>query len=1684
MSLSSRLLASAGIALVFVSSLSAAIVPKNLKAKPEPNKLGLALHEYRLWWDAPDHTSFQVLVASDEQRLALGIGDLWDSGRRSADELGCLCRGKAFPKGGTVWWKVRCWDKQDEVGDWSAPQKIIVPKAGDSSKVVSRPTSAGGQFEFIDGKVGKALRLKGNSQISAADYEGLRHPNTTIAAWIKPERQSDSWQCIYRKDDGARRLLALGKEGPFWGLWCGFFIGGKYVEFGAPYDADKLYDGNWHHVAVTFSGGNLRLYIDGRRIGKKAQGGSLSSGGDRPAFIGSLDGKEEQFHGAIDDLRIYNRGLEQGEVAKLATGNTAIAKGLTAHWKFDGSTDNEAVMEQKVRPQRIVSVGGTLIYGMEKHGYFETVVTARWPYHDITFRNLGWPADDVFGTARGEFQSGRSPGTWRPQGGKPPAGYGQLLSQVRAAKPTTIIVGYGAEAAYAETEEQMSHFDAGYRRLIEDLETMGAKLVLVTPAPQWKWGSVSQEIPARNARLKRTAAYISALAKVRGHEWVDIQNIEFDKESYFHSPIELSAQGYRQVATHLSDLLGISQTAKVANQGAASVQGVGLRAENHRSTSYGARFNLTLDQLPTVAHRVALAGDALYHDGKLIGHPSKAGGTGEIEGGPDFAQAEALRQLIIQKGAYNRAKIRPLNKTYIFLFRRHEMGHFAHEVDEYEELIHGVEEEIALRRVPVTHRHEFRGTKAWRAPREYPDHEVPKVIPDPNLEKELQALKVADGFQVNLFASNPMVANPINLNWDVRGRAWVSTSSTYPHPRPGQKPNDRIVILEDTDRDGVADKHTVFADSLLVPHSVMPVKGGAYVCSATELLFLADVDGDDVSESRRVVFSGFGNADVHHMIHGLRWAPWGDLHFVQSIYINSFIDTAYGPRRMNGSGVWRFRPETGRLEPFATGMVNPWGFAFDEWGQSFGTDGAAGQGPHYVFPGSAFPSAVGAHRVLNGLIRGKPNNTGAEFVGGRHLPDHWQGSFLGNDFRANRTVRYELEESGSGYTAKEVETVLHSSHRSFRPVDIKVGPEGAIYVVDWYNAIIDHGEVDFYHPLRDKSHGRIWRITAKDRPLVEPPAIAGAPAESLLEMLKAPEPYTRLQAKRELASRPCLDLMRPMLDWIKNLDPNDPKFEHHRLEGLWLLMSHRAAPVELVKSILHSPLPQARASAVRAIANWDSRTGSRFDQVGLLAQAAEDQHPQVRLEAVNGLRGLGTLRAANVVLRARSHPTDNNLNYALELSVRQMRDLWLPTMQAGKRVFEGNPERLSYALKEVKDARAISRLLEIASTGGLKEKDLPQAVTTITALGTANDLEKVLAMAKANVALLPAIAEGARSNQQVPANAKNVLEYLGDAKPEAVLAAAELAGRWKLADARQQLVKLAKAATDAELLEASCQALARLGAVTDLKTLGAAKQSTTLRAHTIAAWARLDPKAAAQPAVTLLSQLEQPTQAALAVDAFLDHDRGALVLTEALTDAKLEKAVAIAALQRARASGREMGNLITALNKAGQLKPLKQDLTVEERRTLLADIPNLGDAARGREIFHRKALACATCHLIDNKGGKIGPDLTTIGTYATPDSLLESLLSPSTTIKQGYETVVVTKKDKSVLAGLIQRKTNDATLLRDPTGKIIAVPNGEIDKIDTTPVSLMPPGLTASLRRDELLDLMCFLTTLGKAGDK
>ncbi|MFT5497596.1 MAG: putative membrane-bound dehydrogenase-like protein, partial [Kiritimatiellia bacterium] len=269
-----------------------------------------------------------------------------------------------------------------------------------------------------------------------------------------------------------------------------------------------------------------------------------------------------------------------------------------------------------------------------------------------------------------------------------------------------------------------------------------------------------------------------------------------------------------------------------------------------------------------------------------------------------------------------------------------------------------------------------------------------KDIPDPNPDVQLSSFKVADGFKIELFAADPMIAKPVQMNWDEQGRLWVVSSRIYPHIIPGQAAEDQVIVLEDTDGDGRADTSTVFADKLLVPTAIIPGDGGAYVGNSTELLHMKDTDGDGKADHTRVVLSGFGTEDTHHILHTLRWGMDGDLYMNQSIYIHSHIETPHGPRRLLAGGVWRFRPETMELEVFNRGLINSWGHDFNRWGQSFQTDGAGGDGINYVFPGTVMATAHSAARIVRGLNPGQPKQCGLCVVSGKHFPDAWQDRLI------------------------------------------------------------------------------------------------------------------------------------------------------------------------------------------------------------------------------------------------------------------------------------------------------------------------------------------------------------------------------------------------------------------------------------------------------------------------------------------------------------------------------------------------------------------------------------------------------------------------------------------------------------------------------------------------------------------
>ncbi|APW63153.1 PVC-type heme-binding CxxCH protein [Paludisphaera borealis] len=965
-------------------------------------------------------------------------------------------------------------------------------------------------------------------------------------------------------------------------------------------------------------------------------------------------------------------------------------------------------------------------------------------------------------------------------------------------------------------------------------------------------------------------------------------------------------------------------------------------------------------------------------------------------------------------------------------------------------------------------------------------------LPDPDPEVERKSFIMADGFEVNLYAADPLIAKPIQMNFDSEGRLWIASSEVYPQIKPGQEANDKVLIVEDADGDGRAEKTTVFADGLLIPTGVEPGDGGVYVANSTELLHFKDTDGDGKGDAKRVVLSGFGTEDTHHLLHTLRWAHDGMLYMNQSIYIHSHIETPHGVRRLNGGGIWRFRPETMELGVFVRGFVNAWGHQVDRWGQSFATDGAGGEGINYCLPGAYYVTAVDATRILKGLNPGSPKYSGLEVASGRHLPESWQGSMLTNDFRGNRVCRFVVSDDGSGFASREQSELIKTRHASFRPIDVKMGPDGAIYIADWYNPIIQHGEVDFRDPRRDHSRGRIWRVTAKGRPLVERPKLVSADVPRLLEALAAPEDYTRHHAKRVLKDRGAAKVVPALAAWVKALKPADARYEHLRLEALWVYQGLNVVEPALLGGLLESPDGRVRAAAVRVVEFWKDRLP---DALALLAPRVEDENPRVRLEAVRVLAQIPSQQAASLAMRALDKPVDTFLDYALWLTARQLAPAWLPGVQAGTFDFDGHPRRLVFALQAEGSAQVLKPLLSLYRSGRVPNEQDEAALNLITAVGGPNELALVLDLVEREkslpssrrATLLNALVRASRDRKAVPSGDLSALGALF-AEPDDALraAAASAAGAWKIVGLAPKLTELAKDEKVAPAVrQQAVGALLGLGDAESarvVETLADSGGSNGVQALALAALASHNPQAAAPRVARWLASLkaDQADEAKRVVARFLERRDGPAALAKAIADAKVESDLAKLCIRDVQASGRSAPELIDALGKAAGLGATNRVYSAEEKTAILAEISH-GDPARGEAIFRRAQLTCLKCHAVAGSGGQVGPGLESIGASAPIDYLLDSIIEPNKAVKENFHSLIVGTDDGRVINGIKVRQSDAELVVRDADDREVAIPVSSIEDQKPGP-SLMPNGLTDPLTRAELVDLVRFLSELGKIG--
>ena len=950
---------------------------------------------------------------------------------------------------------------------------------------------------------------------------------------------------------------------------------------------------------------------------------------------------------------------------------------------------------------------------------------------------------------------------------------------------------------------------------------------------------------------------------------------------------------------------------------------------------------------------------------------------------------------------------------------------------------------------------------------------------DNSVEAELASFELALGYEANLFADETDgIANPVCMAWDSAGRLWVLITSAYPQLEQVAPPNDQLLILEDTDKYGRADQTTVFADGLNMPTGFALGHGGAYVGEGNDLIHLSDTNGDGKADTRRLVFTGFGTGDTHQNINSFTWSPGGELLFCQGLHSFARVETPWGISRLDEHGSWRLRPLRRQLHGFSRSSSggNPWGILFGNWGEAF----IKSNGPQIseLIPAMVWSDVPGIQQgggvdigrtEIKSMIMAIPESP--------HLPEDIQGDLLIAGYFAHVIDRLKIYRHDSGHRLENIPPLMRSTHSSFRPVDIHVGPDGALYVADWFNPIIGHYQASLRHPDRDKTHGRIWRVTATGRPLAAAPDFSQMAPPELCEQLRSSWRYVRYQAKRRLADLPVGEVIPAMDEWIDGLASNEMDLARLLYEAIGVYESHEVVNRSLLERLLKSEEASARAYAARVVGRWSDRIESPLE---LLDRYVNDEDSRVRLEAVVACSEIRSSEALMVAARVVDHPMDRFINHALTTFSRALAPLWLPALEKGTIAFD-DPSHLVFVLRANGGKESIASVRSLLKQENLGSEARSNLMALLAGIGSSTDLRWVLDRAENNAVVLDGFIETADVRELVPeGDLAPVLSRMLDSKDlEIQLRAVRLAGLWSVNPTSGRVKKiLLDRGLDPSLRAAVIETHSKLrgqDAVIDLISM-IDDPAPVVRVATVQALCQLDLDIAAEQAVLLLKNTTSESAVEDLVTPFLGYDKGPSALAAVLGKEPISAEFA----SRIRAVMGAAGRFDPALDQV--LRPVLEAGTVglpeyseSYVRDLSMAVEQLGDAEAGAKVYASAGVSCVACHRIGKEGGVLGPELTAVGAGVPVEQLIEAVLWPDRQIKEGYAATTVVTKNGRTISGYVDVESRFSIVIRDAatgTKQTIAVKQ-VATRLDTG--TLMPPGLTASLSHRELRDLIRFL---------
>jgi putative heme-binding domain-containing protein len=932
-------------------------------------------------------------------------------------------------------------------------------------------------------------------------------------------------------------------------------------------------------------------------------------------------------------------------------------------------------------------------------------------------------------------------------------------------------------------------------------------------------------------------------------------------------------------------------------------------------------------------------------------------------------------------------------------------------------------------------------------------------------EEELASFKVAEGFEVNLFASErDGIVKPIQMRWDERGRLWVACAVSYPQIKPGEKANDYVLVCEDTDGDGRADKFHKFVEGLFMPSGIELGDGGIYVAQGTELLHFKDTDGDGRADAKRIVLGGFGTADSHQMINGLNWGFGGELWFTQGHHIYSRVETPFGVETLNRAGIWRWRPRTGHLDPFfqfSSAGANCWGVFTTEYGQPFHKSGA-NSGAWFCTPGLVRSSLAVNAQAMN-LFHAPIKQVGMEFLRSSHFPEEMQGRAVIGGYYANLLEWHTLKRENGVFRSERLPNLIETKNNVFRPVEVRNGPDGAIYLADWYNPIIGHYQASYRHPDRDKQHGRIWRVTMKGRPLAKRVDLGRLSVAGLLEHVDSPEGWAQYQAKRLLFGRATSEVVPALDAWVSGLAKDGLGAEYRRLQALALFEAHETVRPELLKRLLRAETPDVRAYATRVLSTW-VRDGRLPEALGLLEVQVADDDALVRLEAVVAASYVADVRAAAIAARALDKDFNPYHQHALTKTLHVLNRVWAPEVDRGGTVFDRD-EHLLFALQNgwvennPEDFRSLS-----GAAVAYRPSPNARAAAIMKAQVTKNagNPERMLRWLRAFAGI--ASAEDVPFLMEHGSRDPSVLGAIKTAKP----------------DGAEHFVKMLFSDPSAPVRGhgARLAGLWKLGVLLDVLRPLADDSHPFVREQAVGALLAIEPERGVEKALKLMGVAKDVREITGAMGAILGRADTQALFVKALSKGDaVSPSAARLGLQALNLAGKADPRVAQALMGAAGMNTALPPYTKDYIGKVVKAAQTVGDAVEGKKVY--EMAGCATCHMPGAAQSRIGPDLSAISRGLPIDMIVTEVVWPGLNVKENFEAANVVLKDGSVVTGFKHTDTAEAIAVRELTGSIRTIKKSDAQSIKVGG-TLMPEGLTGNLNETQLAHLIRYLSELGK----